>query len=328
MTEHVTDTCILSLDGHQALAASLGEQLAADGREVRILSLESRHFPDGELYFNLPETVTGADVIVLCHLHQPSDKTLALWFMARHLRDMGAARVGLVAPYLAYMRQDIRFQPGECLTSAYFAELINLSFDYLITIDPHLHRYHNLNEIYRIPARALHATDIIGHYLQTQVRNPLVVGPDEESEQWAREVAAVAGCDFLVLRKTRSGDRDVAIHIPDVQRYADHQPVLVDDIISTGRTMLRTAEELVAQGLNKPLCIGVHAVFAEGGDGIASAYDEMRAGPVAGIVTCNCIPHPTNAIDVSPLLAPAVADRLQQPLNTNRTQRSKPGDTQ
>lgn len=306
----MADTAILVLDGHQSLAQTLAQQLTASGRETAVLSLETRHFPDGELYFNLPENITGKDIIVLCHLHQPSDKALALWFMAGHLRDFGVRSVGLVAPYLAYMRQDIRFNPGECLTSKYFAELINQRFDYLITVDPHLHRYHNLNEIYSIPAEALHATDIIGDYLKTQVKNPLVVGPDEESEQWASEVAAVAGCDFLVLRKTRSGDRDVAIHIPDVQRYADHQPVLVDDIISTGRTMLRTAEELVAQGLNQPLCIGVHAVFAEGGEGVPSADEEMRAGPIAGIVTSNCIPHVTNGIDVSQLLTPAVLSML------------------
>ncbi|MAD44244.1 MAG: phosphoribosylpyrophosphate synthetase [Oceanospirillaceae bacterium] len=307
------NTCILALDGHDALAESLARQLIAEGRDCRILACESRHFPDGELYFNLPENVAGADVIVLCHLHQPSDKTLALWFMAHHLKDMGAARVGLVAPYLAYMRQDIRFQPGECLTSRYFADLINQSFDYLITVDPHLHRYKSLDEIYRIPAFALHATDLIGDYLKTQVNNPLVVGPDEESEQWASEVAAVAGCDYLVLRKTRSGDRDVAIHIPDVQKYADHQPVLVDDIISTGRTMLRTAEELVQQGLKEPLCIGVHAVFSAGGEGQKPALQEMQEGPVAGIVTCNCIPHASNAIDISPLITPALFAQLQQP---------------
>jgi ribose-phosphate pyrophosphokinase len=303
-------THLLCLDGHESLAESLAQQLSKAGTETRLLALESRHFPDGELYFNLPDIIQGDDVIVLCQLHQPSDKALALWFMARHLREFGARRIGLVAPYLAYMRQDIRFQPGECLTSKYFAELINQNFDYLITIDPHLHRYHSLSEIYSIPAQALHATDSIGQYLKQNVNKPLVIGPDEESEQWAKDVAHIAGCDYLVLRKTRSGDRDVAIHIPDVQTYAGHQPVLVDDIISTGRTMLRTADELIAQGLNKPLCIGVHAVFAEGGPGVPSADEEMRAGPIAGIVTCNCILHATNGIDISPLLVPAIQNML------------------
>ncbi|WP_420589803.1 ribose-phosphate diphosphokinase [Bacterioplanoides sp.] len=293
---------ILCLDGHQQLAKAMSKALQAD-----VLPLESRHFPDGEHYFNLPADVRGEDVVVLCHLHQPNDKAMGLLFMARHLKDMGARRVGLVAPYLAYMRQDIRFQPGECLTSKYFAELISDAFDYLVTIDPHLHRYHHLNEIYSIPTRTLHATRIIGEYLKKLAeKNPqqklLVVGPDEESEQWAETVARAAGCEHLVLTKTRSGDRDVAIHIPDVEKYQHHLPVMVDDIISTGRTMLRTAEELKKQGLNQPLCIGVHAVFAEG------ALSEMQQGPIADIQTCNCIPHQTNQIDISYLLTPAILE--------------------
>lgn len=293
---------ILCLDGHQQLANAMSQALKA-----QVLPLESRHFPDGEHYFNVPADVRGEDVVVLCHLHQPNDKALGLLFMAGHLRDMGARQVGLVAPYLAYMRQDIRFQPGECLTSKYFAELISNAFDYLVTIDPHLHRYHHLNEIYSIPTRTLHATGIIGDYLkQLAEQHPqqklLIVGPDEESEQWAETVAQAAACEHLVLTKTRSGDRDVAIHIPDVEKYQHHLPVMVDDIISTGRTMLRTAEELQKQGLNKPLCIGVHAVFAAG------ALAEMQQGPIAEIQTCNCIPHPTNCIDISALLIPAISE--------------------
>lgn len=285
---------ILCLDGHTALAEAMAQHLGA-----KILPLERRLFPDQEYYFNLTDSVQGEDVLILCHLHQPNDKSLALWFMARHLRDMGARSIGLLAPYLAYMRQDIRFQPGESLTSRYFAELISQLFDWMITVDPHLHRYHNLGEIYSIPSMVLHATTAIATHI-AGIEEALVVGPDEESAQWAREVATAAGCEHLVLNKVRSGDRDVAIQIPNIDRYRKHRPILVDDIISTGRTMLRTAEQLVRQGLQPPLCIGVHAVFAPG------AEVEMRAGPIADIHTCNCIPHATNRIDLSAILAEGV----------------------
>ncbi len=290
---------LVCLDDHLALTQSMAEHLQA-----KVLPLERRLFPDGEFYFNIDADVTEQDVVMLCHLHQPNDKALAIWFMAKHLRDMGARSVGLVAPYLAYMRQDIRFQPGECLTSRYFAELLNQSVDYLITIDPHLHRYHALNEIYRIPARALHASQLIGQHLK-HIERPLVIGPDEESEQWAAVVAKEAGCDFLVLRKERHGDRDVLINMPDIDRFRHHTPVLVDDIISTGRTLLRTAEHIQQQGLMPPLCIGVHAVFAEG------AEHEMRQGPIADIITCNTIPHASNGIDVSAMLAQGVVELLE-----------------
>lgn len=290
---------LVCLDDHRTLALAMAECLQA-----MVLPLERRLFPDGEFYFNIEADVRQHDVVIVCHLHQPNDKALAIWLMAKHLRDMGARTVGLVAPYLAYMRQDIRFKPGECLTSRYFAELINQSVDYLVTIDPHLHRYHALDDIYRIPSRTLHASELIGHHLK-QIERPLVVGPDEESEQWASVVSNVAGCDVLVLRKKRHGDREVMIDMPDIGRFRQHTPVLVDDIISTGRTLLRTAEHLQQQGLMPPICIGVHAVFAQG------AEQEMRAGPIADIITCNTIPHATNGIDVSAMLAQGVMELIE-----------------
>lgn len=289
---------LLCLDEHHALTQSMAEHLQA-----KVLPLERRLFPDGEYYFNIETDVTQQDVVIVCHLHRPNDKALAIWLLAKHLRDMGARSVGLVAPYLAYMRQDIRFQPGECLTSRYFAELLNQSVDYLVTMDPHLHRYRALHEIYRIPSRALHASQLIGQHLK-HIERPLVVGPDEESEQWAEVVAKEAGCEYLVLKKERHGDRDVLINMPDIERYQQHTLVLVDDIISTGRTLLRTAEHIQQQGLMPPLCIGVHAVFADG------AEEEMRQGPIADIITCNTIPHASNGIDVSPVLAQGVMELI------------------
>lgn len=291
---------LICLDQHQAMAKTLAMSLDAE-----MLSLQQRHFPDGEHYFNLPAEVAGEDIVLLCHLHQPNDPVMAIWFMARHLRDMGARHIVLVAPYLAYMRQDIRFHPGECLTSKYFAELLSQAVDGLVTIDPHLHRYNSLDEIYQIPSRALHATEAIADFLHS-VTKPLVIGPDAESEQWATAVAKAADCDYLVLNKQRSGDREVAIEVPDIRHYQQHTPVLVDDIVSTGRTMLRTAEQLVQQGLAKPLCIAVHAVFADG------AEQEMRQGPIADIISCDCIPHPTNRIATAELLAPAISDLMEQ----------------
>ncbi|MBE0482575.1 MAG: ribose-phosphate diphosphokinase [Bacterioplanes sp.] len=290
---------LLCLDDHHALTQTMAELLHA-----QVLPLTQRLFPDGEFYFNIDADVNRQDVVIVCHLHRPNDKALAIWMLARHLHDMGASSVGLVAPYLAYMRQDIRFQPGECLTSRYFAELLNQSVDYLVTMDPHLHRYHALKEIYRIPTSTLHASELIGRHLK-HIERPLVVGPDEESEQWAKVVADEAGCAYLVLSKERHGDRDVLIDMPDIEHFRQHTPVLVDDIISTGRTLLRTAEHIQRQGLMPPICIGVHAVFAAG------AEQEMRTGPIADIITCNTIPHASNGIDVSAMLAQGVMELIE-----------------
>ena len=230
---------------------------------------------------------------------------MALLFAAQAARDLGASQVGLVAPYLAYMRQDTRFNDGEAVTSRYFARFLSSAVDWLVTVDPHLHRYHALDEIYAVPGDVVHAAPALAIWIREHVERPLLIGPDEESEQWVASVAREAQAPHLVLHKTRHGDREVEIELPDVARFADRTPVLVDDIISTGRTMAETVIRLRRSAIAAaPICIGVHAVFA--GD----AYEALSAAGAGRIVTTNAIRHASNAIDIDPLLADRVRQRL------------------
>jgi ribose-phosphate pyrophosphokinase len=123
-------------------------------------------------------------VAVLCTLHEPNPRFLPLAFITDTLRELGAASVGLVAPYLAYMRQDARFEPGEAITSTSFARLVSRQFDWLVTVDPHLHRWHALADLYAIPAVALQAAPLLAAWIRANVGDAVLIGPDEESEQW------------------------------------------------------------------------------------------------------------------------------------------------
>jgi ribose-phosphate pyrophosphokinase len=100
-----------------------------------------------------------------------------------------------------------------------------------------------------------------------------------------------------VLSKTRRGDTDVIESIPNLGEHRSRSPVLVDDIISTGRTMIAALEHLRQQGAPPAWCVGVHAVFAD------DAYDALKGAGAERIVTTNTIPHVSNAIDVSPVIA-------------------------
>jgi len=82
----------------------------------------------------------------------------------------------------------------------------------------------------------MHAAPLISDWIRNEVKKPLLIGPDSESEQWVAAVARDAVAPHLVLQKVRHGDRDVEISVPEVARWRDHIPVLVDDIVSTGRT--------------------------------------------------------------------------------------------
>jgi ribose-phosphate pyrophosphokinase len=171
--------------------------------------------------------------------------------------------------------------------------------DWLVTVDPHLHRVHDLSEIYSVPARVLHASPLISEWIRQELSSPLLVGPDSESAQWVEAVAGAADAPHVVLEKIRRGDRDVEVSVPDVAKWHRRTPVLVDDIISTARTMIETVGVLRRAGMLPPVCIGVHGVFAPG------AYEALtKTG--ARVVTTNTIRHETNAIDVSGLMADAV----------------------
>ncbi len=286
---------IFSLPGNDETANKIADKLSAE-----IGSLQIRRFPDLESYVRYETAVEGRKVFLVCTLDRPDDKFLPLLFAAAAARDLGAAEVGLVAPYLAYMRQDRRFQSGEAVTSKYFANTLSPWIDWLVTIDPHLHRVTSLSEIYSVRSAVAHAAPAVSAWIKETIPNPVLVGPDSESEQWVSAVAKNAGAPFMVLKKTRRGDRDVEVSVPDVENWRNHTPVLVDDIISTARTMIETIGNLTTAGLAPPVCVGVHAVFAD------DAYSELQRAGAGRIVTTNTITHESNDIDVAPLLAEGV----------------------
>ena len=291
---------LIALPGNTVLAAQLRACLPSDSGSVEI-----HHFPDGESCPRFVTPVAGRDVVFVCALDAPDGKILPLYLAAGVARELGARSIGLVVPYLPYMRQDARFREGEGITSAHFARLLSSCCDWLVTVDPHLHRHPTLAAIYSCATQVVHAAPAISSWIAANVARPIIVGPDAESEQWVAQVAAAAGCPFTVLAKIRSGDHAVAVSMPDTAGWQDRTPVLVDDIISTARTMVAAARQITATGMAAPVCIGVHALFA--GDALAA----LQAAGVQAIVTCNTVAHATNTIDLSSAISTAVTGLLQ-----------------
>lgn len=272
-------------------APSLAEALAAAGLEVG--TFDTRQFPDGETYLRLLSSVAGRDVVLLCTLDHPDLRTLPLLFTAAAAKEQGARSVGLIAPYLGYMRQDKAFQSGEAVTSVSYARLLSGAVDWLVTVDPHLHRHPTLDAIYTVPSFAVTAAAPIAEWLRAHVPDPVLIGPDEESAQWVGRIAELAGARFTVLRKTRRGDRDVSIAGEGLDLPPGATPVIIDDIASSARTMIEAVRLIHVGGHRPPVCVAVHPVFA--GD----AFERLQAERPAEIVSSNSIAHSTNAIDIS-----------------------------
>lgn len=288
-------TLVLSLPGAMELGVSLARLLRCEHDEVIV-----HNFPDGETLVRIDRPVRGSNVVLACSLDHPDGKTLPLLFTADTARELGAKQVGLVAPYLAYMRQDKRFHPGEAITSRSYARLLSGSLDFLVTVDPHLHRWRTLGELYAIRTEAVAAAPAIAQWIRRNVQEPVLIGPDSESEQWVSEVARLVQAPYAVLSKTRSGDRDVRVNFEGTARWPGLTPVLLDDIVSTGHTIAAAAQLIARAEMPPALCVAVHALFDAG------ALDRLANAGVRRVVTCDTVAHPTNAIRLAPALARAV----------------------
>ncbi len=278
------------------IAKSLARKLKAKYSPLTVSS-----FPDGDIYLKFNSNLAGKTLVIV-HSFQPnSDKSLFdIVFAAETAKDLGAKKVILAAPYLAYMRQDKRFNPGEAISSRIMAKLLNHSVDEIITIDPHLHRYKSLKDIFTIPAKCLTADSLIVDFLKKNrrswFRNGVIIGPDWESYQWAEDIARKIGVSCTVLQKTRFSSRHVSEVMINPVNIRRKDAVIIDDIISTGKTMIEAAKKAKAMKARSVTAIGVHGLFVE------KAVDKMRKNGFDRIITTNCIEHSTNRIDVTPLL--------------------------
>lgn len=294
---------ILAFPEMAALAKDLAE---CTGAETAAIDLH--RFPDGESLVTLPDKVSGRDVIFLATLRNPNPLALPLRFAAATAREFGAVRVGLVAPYLAYMRQDKRFAPGQAVTAPLFAQFLDDGFDWLVTVDPHLHRIPSLDRLFGIPAIRVRSAPLIARWIAREVPDAVILGPDSESQQWVAEVARISGRPFQVLAKVRSGDRQVDVSVPESDALKHGTPVILDDIASSGRTMIRAMEHLIAAGTAPPVCVIIHAVFA------GRAFEDILAAGAARVITTDSIPHETNAISLADSIAHALSDRVEIPI--------------
>lgn len=273
---------LYAMPGNEARAQAMA--LALQGKaDVRVMACTVHAFPDGESLVRVEPPPPGSQAVLVCSLNQPDARTVPLLMAAGTLRELGALQVGLVAPYLGYMRQDIRFQPGQAVSARLYARLLSAHFDWLLAVDPHLHRIHDLSEVYNLRSRVLHAAPRMAQWIKARVDKPLIVGPDGESAQWAADVAARAEAPVVVVQKTRLGDTDVRSTIPDLHLHPGRTPVLIDDIISSGRTLVAALDHLRAAGSPPPVCVAVHGLFA--GD----ALSVIRAAGATQIAVTNTV---------------------------------------
>jgi ribose-phosphate pyrophosphokinase len=268
---------------------------------VPLHPIDVHSFPDGELRVTVGPA--SATTIVYAPLDRPNDKLLALLFAAEAFRREGARRLVLTAPYLCYMRQDAAFHKGEAINQRVIGPLLAGSFDRVITVDAHLHRTKRIEDVFPgiesddLSAMPALADTFVGSELS---RETVVVGPDEESRPWVSDLAARLELKHAVGRKSRRGDRSVEIAFDDPGLFRGRPVLLVDDIVSSGGTLIACTKALLAAGATAVDAVVTHALFSP------QMTQAFRDAGVRSIRSTTSVPHPTNAIALDGVLADAL----------------------
>lgn len=277
-----------------SLAAELG---------IGAHAIECRKFPDGERLVKVPAAAAAIDIAILYRsLDNPDAKLFEILLAASALRGNGAGAVILVAPYLPYMRQDKAFRPGEAISQRVIGSLVADHFDGLVTVDPHLHRITSLSEIIRgIPALAVSAAPAIVSALASRLApDGILIGPDRESRQWVSDIAKRLGGEMLVGEKSRHGDRDVALSMPDIRCVEGRPTVIVDDLVSSGSTLLACTALLRDAGAKSVEVVATHCLAR------AADIASLRRAGVERISATDSVPGPAASIPLATILADAL----------------------
>jgi len=296
----VSKVAIQSLSSCVSDANRLASRLGLSLQEIAL-----HRFPDGEMRVTVGRA--ASTTIVYASLDQPNDKLLAILFAAEALRRGGARRLVLLAPYLCYMRQDAAFHEGEAISQKAVGRLLAATVDRVITVDAHLHRTTDIRAVFPgIEAENLSAMPAIANALRITGIDPatIVVGPDAESRPWVGDLAGRLGLAHAVAQKIRRGDRAVEIGFAEPASVAGRPVLLVDDIVSSGGTLIACAKALSAAGAKAIDAVIAHALFPP-----EMAIKFTNAG-IGSIRSTSSVPHPTNAIPLDDIFTTALHSEI------------------
>jgi len=286
---------ILGGSSSESLASRVASELGLTPGKAEI-----KRFPDGEKYLRVLSDVKGQRVAVIQSMHHtPDDFLFEYLLLVDALKDLGASKVTSFIPYFAYARQDERFKPGEALSFKTVSKLIEtVGTDEIYTIDMHQHRVLRSADVFRIPSHNLSAMPLLANYVRNEgkLRNPLVIGPDAEAEQWAKLASETLGTDYDVFTKKRFAADKVEV-TPRSANAKGRDILIVDDIISTGGTIIEAAGILHSQGANQIEVACTHPILA------TDALARIKTAGVLNVIGTDTVPGPISYVSVAPLIA-------------------------
>lgn len=286
---------IIGCSGGAHLSGKIAKKL-----KVPYSNLKVKRFPDNEIGIRLMSNVRGKEIALVQSFYgNINDCVVEVLFAAETARELGAKKIFLVAPYLPYMRKDQRYETGECISCKALASIISQYFDKVYVVEPHVDKKTKFSELFSIKSKKLSSNPYIIDYIRKNIKNPLIVGPDKGSLDMVKDIAGKLRCKYVIMEKKRISGTKVRVRLNKKVNFEDKNIIFVDDIISTGNTILECTKNLKKMGAKSFYCIAVHGIFVE------KALQKLRKANVK-VVTTNTIPSKVSKIDVSQLVADAL----------------------
>jgi ribose-phosphate pyrophosphokinase len=278
------------------LANNIAKRL---GAQLTVASL--RIFSDGES--NIKLSKVGKNCVIVQSTHPPTDTHLIqLLMIAKKCTDDGAQHVCAVIPYLGYARQDRAFLEGEVVSIDLVAKLFEtVGVEHIITVDIHsqlaMSYFASIENVSSIPLLADYASKM-------KLRDPIAVSPDAGGTNRAKEFARLLNIDVIVLKKSRhrvTGEvtMDEKLHMDLSKRDA----IVIDDIISSGGSIIKSAEVLDKKGVGRIYAMCAHALL------IRDAAQKIKSAGVQDIISTNSVPGEYSKVELSPEIASALKSR-------------------
>lgn len=289
---------VLATSSSLGLAAKVAKLLS-----MELVQVEEKVFPDGEKYLRIPRKLEG-DVILVHSTHQPQDERIVQLLLAVDAaKGAGASRLVVVTPYMAYARQDKRFLEGEPVSVGVLLKAIEAAgADALVAVD--LHKPSSLDEWLRIPHRNVLPVRELAGYFSGRLRDPVVLAPDKGALHRAQLAAQVLGASFDYLEKVRDRVTGEIKVMPKSVDVGGRDVLIIDDIISTGGTLVAAAKTILAAGARRVYAACTHALLVSG------ALDRLYSAGIEEVVATDTVPSPVSRVSVAEPVAEALRELL------------------